>query len=142
MHQQWTVAAEETVDVPAGRYHTFRFHCEQPWPISIAIDRWFAPGFGFVKDVTTTRGPTGRLLNRTTMVLTKLGETPPPRPAATATAQPHAAPSPVAAEPPADGASPDEAAPRESAESAGAPRVRLELSSEREGEPTTEFSSD
>src|SRR3712207_8748003 len=79
MHQQWTVAAEETVDVPAGRYQTFRFHCEQPWPIAITIDRWFAPGFGFVKDVTTTRGPTGRLLGRTTMVLKKLSETPPPR---------------------------------------------------------------
>ena len=33
------------------------------------IERWFAPGRGIVKDVTTTRGPNGRLLSRATTVL-------------------------------------------------------------------------
>lgn len=143
MHQRWTVAAEEVVEVPAGNYHAFRFHCEQPWPISIAIDRWFAPGFGFVKEVTTTRGPTGRLLSRRTLVLKKLGETAPP--SASATPPPQTAPDAIPASP-ANESAPGSASPGPSppvpSASAGPPTIQLEVSSEHEGEPRTDFSSD
>lgn len=141
MHQRWTVAAEEVVDVPAGNYHAFRLRCEQPWPISVTIDRWFAPGFGFVKDVTTTRGPTGRLLSRTTMVLKKLGVTArPPEP--TSTPQPPAPP-PAASPSDSAAASPEpNASPSDSPTPSEPPKVRLEVSSEREGEPRTDFASD
>ncbi len=61
MHQVFKVGAEETVIVPAGEFRAYKLHCEQPWPLSISIDRWFAPGTGFVQEVTTTRG-TGRTL--------------------------------------------------------------------------------
>ena len=71
MHQKFKVVAEESVVVPAGEFSAYHLHCEQPWPLSISIDRWFAPGTGFVKDTTTTRGPTGRLLSRVNTVLTK-----------------------------------------------------------------------
>ncbi|MFN2476665.1 MAG: hypothetical protein ABR526_10045, partial [Chthoniobacterales bacterium] len=69
MHQQFTVEDQETITVPAGTYHAYRLHCDQPWPIATVIDRWFAPGVGCVKDVTVTRGPGGRLLNRVTTEL-------------------------------------------------------------------------
>lgn len=78
MHQQFTVAAQESVTVPAGTYQAYRLHCEQPWPLSTTIDRWFVPGVGFVKDVTTVRGPSGRLLSRMTMSLKRLSQTPAP----------------------------------------------------------------
>ena len=112
MHQQFTVAAEEDVIVPAGIFHTYRFEADEPWPISIAIRRWFAPGTGFVKDITTTRGPSGRLLSRVTTVLKKF--------------------SPPAA-----------AAPNESSKRSPLPvAMLLEVASERDGEPATEFRSD
>ena len=78
MHQQFTVAAQESVTVPAGTYQAYRLHCEQPWPLSTTIDRWFVPGVGFVKDVTTVRGPSGRLLSRVTTSLKRLSQTPAP----------------------------------------------------------------
>jgi hypothetical protein len=71
MHQKFTVEAEEDVTVPAGTFHAFRCTCAEPWPIAISIQRWFVPGVGLVKDITTTRGPNGRLLNRVRTVLQK-----------------------------------------------------------------------
>ena len=76
MHQKWSVAAEEEVEVPAGKFKAYRLHSEQPWPLSIMIDRWFVRGTGIVKDITTTRGPTGRLLSRVTMTLRKFAVVP------------------------------------------------------------------
>ncbi len=117
MHQQFTIAAEEEVVVPAGTFHAYRFDCEDPWPIAIAIRRWFFPGIGFVKDITTTRGPTGRLLSRVTIVLKKF--------------------SPFAVPLPNDSPTP---APLPSA--APSPKITLAVAKGREGEPATEFRSD
>jgi hypothetical protein len=111
MHQQFMVAAEEDVMVPAGIFHTYRFEADEPWPISIAIRRWFVPGTGFVKDITTTRGPSGRLLSRVITVLKKF--------------------SPVPASLPNDS----------SAQSPLPVAMLLEIAREREGEPATEFPS-
>ncbi|MEO5722467.1 MAG: hypothetical protein ABIR71_13500 [Chthoniobacterales bacterium] len=111
MHQEFKVVAEETIVVPAGEFRAYRLHCEQPWPLSISIDRWFAPGVGFVKDVTTTRGPTGRLLSRVQAVLTKFSIEP-----TVATATP---------------------APRPS----GPPKITVQISKERDGPPAHTFRS-
>jgi hypothetical protein len=70
-HEQFMVAAEEQVRVPAGAFRAYRIECDQPWPVTTKLQRWFAPGVGLVKEITSTRGPSGRLLNRTTLVLTK-----------------------------------------------------------------------
>src|ERR1035437_5005670 len=37
--------------------------------MSITLDRWFVPGVGFVKDVTTMRTPDGDLLQRVSLEL-------------------------------------------------------------------------
>lgn len=117
MHQQFTLAAEEEIEVPAGKFRAYRFHCEQPWPMSIAIERWFVPGTGFVKEVITTRGPTGRLVNRASMSLTKLSV------------------QPIKAQPPAvEISATPSPSPRLS-------RISLEVAKEREGEAATEFRS-
>ncbi|MGZ4982724.1 MAG: hypothetical protein ACXV9Q_01370 [Chthoniobacterales bacterium] len=70
-HLKFSVAAEEDVVVPAGTFHAFRAQCDEAWPVSKTIARWFVPGVGLVKDVTSTRGPGGRLLDRVTTALTK-----------------------------------------------------------------------
>jgi hypothetical protein len=124
--QQFTVTGEEEVSVPAGKFRVFRMRCEQPWPISTTTERWFAPGTGIVKDITTTRGPNGRLLSRATAVLKKfsIGEeqadqSPPSITIDTGAATPSAVPSP----PP-------------------KPGVLVEVSAERDGSVQTEFKSD
>ena len=134
MRQEFTVTAEEDVIVPAGTFRAFRLQCDQPWPISIAIERWFAPGTGFVKELTTTRGPGGRLLSRVTMVLRKVSVVAPTRPP-DSPARPSAEPTvqivtdaPHAAMPPAT--------------PSPSPSISLEVAGEREGEPQTEFRSD
>jgi hypothetical protein len=68
---QFSVVAEEDVEVPAGKFHAWRAQCDQPWPISSTIERWFVPGIGMAKEVVSMRGPNGRLLNRVTSALTK-----------------------------------------------------------------------
>ena len=59
--QHYQVAGEEDVDVPAGKFHAWRIHCEQTLPTAASIDRWFVPGTGFVKVITTINGPSGLL---------------------------------------------------------------------------------
>jgi len=67
--QHYQVAGEEDVDVPAGKFHAWRIHCEQTLPTAASIDRWFVPGTGFVKVITTINGPSGLLLQKTSLDL-------------------------------------------------------------------------
>lgn len=130
VRQEFTVVAEEEVVVPAGTFRAFRLHCEQPWPISVTVTRWFVRGTGFVKDVTTTRGPGGRLLSRVTTLLRKVSVAPPPTPASKPSAEPKVdEASAPAVEAPQPGPSPS-------------PSVSLEVAGEREGAPQTDFRSD
>jgi hypothetical protein len=127
--QRFTIMAEEGVTVPAGKFRAFRMRCEQPWPISATTERWFAPGTGIIADVTTTRGPNGRLLSRATTMLKKFSVVPPPAdmtpPSITIDIAPKPSPSPAAI-----------AAP------AVKPAILLEVTGERDGTPQTEFKSD
>ena len=151
MHQKWSVAAEEEVEVPAGKFKAYRLHSEQPWPLSIMIDRWFVRGTGIVKDITTTRGPTGRLLSRVTMTLRKFAVVPvsntnrsstlpappslafSPEPAETPLLNPFGTPSQTPQSVDSNAASASLAPP---------PRVTLAVSGTSDGAATTEFPSD
>lgn len=70
VHQSYEVTGEEDIEVPAGEFHAFRIRGEQDSPSHITIDRWFVPGTGIVKDVTTMRGSDGDLLQRISLELT------------------------------------------------------------------------
>ncbi len=72
MHQSWRILGTEDVAVPAGTFTAFRFQGEQTMPAAIVSDRWFIPGIGFIKEVTTMRGPGGDLLGRRTLELRSL----------------------------------------------------------------------
>ena len=68
-HQQYTVTGEEDIEVPAGEFHAFHIRGEQSSPNRMTIDRWFVPGTGVVKDVTTMRAANGDLLQRISLEL-------------------------------------------------------------------------
>ncbi len=69
VHQRYNVTGEEDIEVPAGEFHAFRIRGEQSSPSRMTIDRWFAPGTGIVKDVTTMRAADGDLLERISLEL-------------------------------------------------------------------------
>src|SRR2546423_11096582 len=78
--QRYEITGEEDVDLPAGKFHAWRIHCEQSAPKPATIDRWFVAGTGFVKDGTAIKGESGSTLQKTTLILTE-----PPKVAAAAT---------------------------------------------------------
>ena len=69
VHQEYDVTGEEDIEVPAGEFHAFHIRGEQSLPSRMTIDRWFAPGVGIVKDVTTMRATDGDLLERISLEL-------------------------------------------------------------------------
>ena len=69
VQQHYDVVGEEKIDVPAGKFQAFRIRGEQTTPNRMTIDRWFAPGVGIVKDVTTMQGAKGDLLQRISLEL-------------------------------------------------------------------------
>jgi hypothetical protein len=69
VQQHYDVVAEEKIDLPAGKFQAFRIHGEQTMPNRMTIDRWFAPGVGIVKDVTTMHDAKGDLLQRISLEL-------------------------------------------------------------------------
>lgn len=69
VRQHYDIPDEEDVDVPAGKFHAWRIHCEQSSPAPATIDRWFVPGTGFVKVETKIKAPSGGLLQQTSLEL-------------------------------------------------------------------------
>ena len=69
VQQHYDVVDEEKIDVPAGKFQAFRIRGEQTTPNRMTIDRWFTPGVGIVKDVTTMQGEKGDLLQRISLEL-------------------------------------------------------------------------
>lgn len=69
VNQTFEIAGQEDVEVPAGKFRAFRVHGQQTSPTATEIDRWFVPGTGIVKDVTTIRAKEGDILQRITLEL-------------------------------------------------------------------------
>jgi hypothetical protein len=69
VHQHYDVLGEEDIKLPAGEFHAFHIQGEQTSPSPMTIDRWFAPGVGIVKDVTTMRTAMGDLLQSISLEL-------------------------------------------------------------------------
>ena len=69
VNQRYEIVGEEDVDVPAGKFHAWRIHCEQILPTPATIDRWFVPTTGFVKVETAVKGPSGGVLQKSSLSL-------------------------------------------------------------------------
>jgi hypothetical protein len=148
MHQRFTVLAEESVTVPAGKFRAFHLQCKDSSLMSITLDRWFVPGTGFVKETTVVRGP--GVLQSMTLELKKITEVLPKPVAATSPAAPKPPePSPVsspksvaAASPVAPTPSQPAASPEENTAPASPPkRLTVEVSSDPGGGLKTQFKS-
>jgi hypothetical protein len=72
VNQDYEIAGEEDVDVPAGKFRAWRIHCEQTLPASATIDRWFVPGTGFVKVASVVKGESGVAAQKTWLILKEL----------------------------------------------------------------------
>ncbi len=72
VNQHYQIAGEEEIEVPAGKFHAWRIHCEQTAPALATIDRWFVPGTGFVKVATVVKGESGVPAQRTWLNLKEL----------------------------------------------------------------------
>jgi hypothetical protein len=72
VNQHYEIAGEEEIEVPAGKFHAWRIHCEQTAPAPATIDRWFVPGTGFVKVATVVKGASGVPAQRTWLNLKEL----------------------------------------------------------------------
>jgi hypothetical protein len=132
MRQHFTVVNEEMVRVAAGNFRAFHIHCEDASVMSVALDRWFMPGIGFVKESTVVRGPTGGLLQRVTLELQK-------RPEVTAKSQASASPS---AAPPTASPTPPIRGPEIQTEpSRPGKKLTVEVSTDPAGGLKTEFKS-
>ena len=108
MRQHFTVAAKESVIVPAGKFQAFHLQCEDASLMSIKLDRWFVPGTGFVKETTVVRGP--GMVQRATLELNKITlSSAAPKPAEQ---QPESSPKSTAAVAPATTPSEPAASPR------------------------------
>jgi len=70
--QHYETFGEEDVDVPAGKFHAWRIHCEQTLPAPATIDRWFVPTTGFVKVETIVKGASGGALEKSSLTLKEL----------------------------------------------------------------------
>jgi hypothetical protein len=67
--QRYEITGEEDTVVAAGKFRAWRVRCEQTSPSAATIDRWFVPGTGFVKVTTKIRGPSGGVLQQTSLEL-------------------------------------------------------------------------
>lgn len=133
IHQHFTVTGEELVRVPAGSFRALHIHCGDSSVMSVALDRWFVAGVGFVKETTVVRGPTGGLLQRNILELQKRPEV---------IAKPQATPSPSAAPALATASPPIRGPEIETQPAAPGKKLTVEVSADPGGGSKTEFRSD
>lgn len=126
--RRFQIVAQERATLPEGTFPAWRIESAQDWPVASALQRWFVAGIGIVKEVETTRGPGGRLLQRVTTALRKYSPATPESAATFANERPSLE---IAVQ---NESSP--APPQSRAE------VQLELASTREGPAAMEFRSD
>jgi hypothetical protein len=127
VHQHFKVAADDLIRVPAGNFRALHIHSEDVSVMSVALDRWFVPGMGLIKETTVVRGPTGGLLQRTNLELQK-------RPEVIAPAS--RTPSPAAATP-----EPRATSPPKNEAAAPGKRLVVDVSPDPNGGTKTEFKS-
>ncbi len=133
MRQHFKVVGEELVRVPAGSFRALHIHCSESSVMSVALDRWFVAGVGFVKETTVVRGPTGGLLQRIIFELQKRPEV---------VAKPEPTPSPTAPAP-SPTLTPSIRGPAiETEPSAPGKKLIAEVSTDATGGLKTEFKSD
>ena len=135
MREHFVVDKEEPVTVAAGSFRAFHLHCEDSSVMSAKLDRWFVPGIGFVKETTVVRGPTGGLLQRTTLELQK-------RPEVVAKPSPSPTPTPTASVAQSSPTPPIRGPSVETDPAKAGKKLSVEVSTDPSGGSKSEFKSD
>jgi hypothetical protein len=71
INESYQIVAQESVQVPAGRFEAYHIHLVETKPFRAVVDRWFVPNVGYIKDVTEMKRPSGALLQRISLELTE-----------------------------------------------------------------------
>ena len=69
VEETYEIVAQESVQVPAGKFDAYHLRVIGTMPFQSVVDRWFVPNVGYVKDVTEVKRPDGRLVQRITLEL-------------------------------------------------------------------------
>jgi hypothetical protein len=60
----YEIVAQESIEVPAGKFEAYHLRVVGTQPFNSVVDRWFVPGLGEIKDVTEVRRPNGSMVQR------------------------------------------------------------------------------
>jgi len=71
INETYEIVAQESVQVPAGKFKAYHIHLVETKPFRAVVDRWFVPNVGYIKDVTEMKRPSGALLQRISLELTE-----------------------------------------------------------------------
>jgi hypothetical protein len=83
----YEIVAQESIEVPAGKFDAYHLHIVGTQPFNSVVDRWFVPNVGEVKDVTEVRRPNGSMIQRISLALAegpKIGNSSEAKPSETA----------------------------------------------------------
>jgi hypothetical protein len=69
IEETYEIVAQESVQVPAGKFDAYHVRVTGTAPFSSVVDRWFVPELGYVKDVTEVKRPDGKFIQRITLEL-------------------------------------------------------------------------
>ena len=64
VEETYEIVAQESVQVPAGKFDAYHVRVTGTAPFSSVVDRWFVPELGYVKDVTEVKRPNGSMIQR------------------------------------------------------------------------------
>jgi len=67
--ETYEIVAQESIEVPAGKFDAYHLRVIGTQPFHSLVDRWFVPGIGYVKDVTEVQRANGTLVQRITLEL-------------------------------------------------------------------------
>ena len=65
----YEMVAQESVQVPAGKFDAYHLRVIGTQPFHSVVDRWYVPNLGAVKDVTEVRRPNGSMIQRISLEL-------------------------------------------------------------------------
>ena len=71
INESYQIVAQESVQVPAGKFEAYHVRLIETKPFHAVVDRWFVPNIGYIKDVTEMKRPSGALLQRISLELTE-----------------------------------------------------------------------
>jgi hypothetical protein len=71
VEESYEIVAQESVQVPAGKFDAYHVRVIGTQPFHSVVDRWYVPGLGEIKDVNEVRRPNGAMIQRITFELTE-----------------------------------------------------------------------